>query len=167
MIGTIRALLEALKNFVVETTEGFNLPTAIQKGDTAQLFRAPEIHLMRLPEAASYTKYAPYVIIQFVNGKDEQPAGRYTNASANVRLVFCTYDKNAEDGAMSLLNMIEAVRIALLRKVTINEQFKLDKETGLETLIYPSDVIDTGPYYGGEMSATFFLPPIERDREGF
>ena len=59
-----------------------------------------------------------------------------------------------------LVNLMERLRISLLRKVVIGGQFQLDLEAGLETLIYPDD---TAPYYAGEMISTWKLPSVERE----
>ena len=59
-----------------------------------------------------------------------------------------------------LLNLMERIRVALLRQVVIGEQFTLDLEAGLEVLGYPDD---TAPYFVGEMISTWILPPVERE----
>ena len=159
----IPKLLEELKKFTEESTKDFSFPTAIQKGDTEQIFRAPEVHKMRLPEARSYSKYAPYIIIQFVTSDDIQPEAERTESTANIRMIFVVYDKDEETGALDLVNLMERVRSKLLTKTVIGKKFRLDRATGLKMLVYPSDVADTGPYYGGEMSMVFEMPSVERE----
>lgn len=59
-----------------------------------------------------------------------------------------------------LLNLMERLRIYLLKKVVIGKKYQLDLESGLETLIYPGD---SAPYYVGEMISTWEMPPVERE----
>lgn len=158
-------LINALAEFVTDAVKDFRLPVSVQKGDdeAACEDRAPKVHKMRLPDGTSYKKYAPYVIVQYVSGKDVQPNVKKPDgeASAFVRLIFCVYDENEEKGSMTLLNVMERVRIALLRKVRIGGQFLLDAaDGGLEHVVYNDD---TAPYYGGEIVGTFYAPPIERE----
>ena len=157
---TVSKLMEDLKVFCVDATKKFKLPTALQKGDTEIITRAPEVYKMRLPNSRDVKKVAPYIIIQAKNGIQKQESGKQADASATVFFTFCVYDGDEQEGAMMLLNVMDAVRIKLLRQVVIGEQFKLDTEVGLEFLIFDED---TAPYYGGVITATFKMPPIERE----
>ena len=115
---------------------------------------------MRLPRSTSYKKFAPYIIIQVANGKDGQPAGKRSQSAVNIRLICCTYCENEEEGALMLINVMDAVRIKLLKKVVIAKKYKVDTEAGIEYVIYPED---TAPYYAGEIDFSVMLPPIERE----
>lgn len=153
-------LLNDLKLFIEDAVKSFDLPTSLQKGDTDVETRAPEVHKMRLPNSRDAKKVAPYVLIQFVNGTDKQQHGKQSDSIAVIRLIFCVYCANEEEGAMHLLNVMDTVRIRLLKKVVIGTQFKLDTDSGLDTVVYNDD---TAPYYAGEMIGTFLLPTIERE----
>ena len=157
---TLSKLLEDLKDFCVDATKNFKLPTSLQKGDTEIITRAPEVFKMRLPNSRDAKKVAPYILIQAENGIYKQDHGKQADASANVYITFCVYDNDEQEGAMMLLNVMDAVRIRLLRQVVIGDQFKLDTDIGLEFLIFRED---TAPYYGGVITATFKMPPIERE----
>lgn len=157
---TRTGLLEALKKLCENAVSNFSLPTAIQKGDEVQIFRPPELHKMRLPKSSQAKKYAPYIIVQFVNGIDNQHSGSRSESNSTVRFVFCVYSENEEEGALQLMTVMDSVRIKLLKSVIIDDKYRLDIEQGLETLIYSDD---TAPYYAGEMIGTFWSPPIERE----
>lgn len=157
---TLSKLLEDLKIFCSEATKHLELPTSLQKNDAEICKRAPEVFKMRLPNSKDTKKVAPYILIQAENGIYKQPGGKQASASANVFFTFCVYDADEQEGAMMLLNVMDAVRIGLLRRVTIGDQFALDTDTGLEFLIFRED---TAPYYGGVITATFKMPPIERE----
>lgn len=153
-------LLEQLKKFTQEAVGDIIMPVRRQKGDAEQGSRAADIHLMRLPDSSAAQKKAPYIIHQLITGKDIQPTGEDESASAVVRSIFCVYNDNEEEGALMLVNLMERLRINLLRQIIIGGQFQLDLEAGLETLIYPDD---TAPYYAGEMMSTWKLPAIKRE----
>lgn len=150
-------LLEDLKNLCVEATEHLMLPTAVQKGDTAVETRAPEVYKMRLPDSNDYKKKAPYMIIQYVQGRKTQ--GVEPENSAVVRIIFCVYSDDEQVGATMLLNVMDCVESRLMEDVVVGEEFRLDVETGIESLVYGDD---TAPYYGAEMTCTFYLPEILR-----
>lgn len=157
---TKEQLLDDLKSFLVGVTKHYELPEALQKGDTEQKFRAPEIYKMRLPNSNDAKKKAPYIIVQYVTGKDYHRQLQQSQSTAIVRLIFCVYNKDEEEGALSLLNVMETVRLELMKQVLIGKCFKLDTDAGVESLVYPED---TAPYYAGEMMFTVFVPPTERE----
>lgn len=153
-------LLEELQKFCKNTVKGFKLPTATQKGDTELKCRPPEVYKMRLPNSSAAKKVVPYIILQLVTSKDEQKEGQPSDSVVLVRMIFNVYNEDEQEGALSLLNVMEAVRIELLKKTVIGEKFYLDREEGVETLIYPDD---TAPYFIGEMMTTWHLPPVEQE----
>ena len=71
-----------------------------------------------------------------------------------------SYNDDEQEGGLMLLNLMERLRIRLLREVVIGRRFQLDLESGLETFIYPDD---TAPYYAGEMTTTWRVPGVERE----
>ncbi len=153
-------LLEQLKLFTVDTIKDIILPVRLQKGDTEQRSRSADVYLMRLPDSTAVTKKAPYIIHQFVTGKDTHLAGRQESGSSVVRSVFCVYCDDEQAGALHLLNLMERLRIRLLQQVIIGQQYQLDLEAGVEMLIYPED---SAPYYAGEISTTWKMPSVERE----
>jgi hypothetical protein len=153
-------LLQRLKDLTQETIADIIMPVAMQKGDAEPQSRAADVHLMRLPDGAGAKKKAPYVIHQVLTGKDVQPMGHDVSASATVRSIFAVYNEDEQEGGLMLLNIMERVRIRLLRQVVVGDQFVLDLSAGLETLVYPDD---TAPYYAGEMMSVWKLPAVERE----
>ena len=154
-------LLDRLKEFTEAATKDILLPVMPQKEDqTPPSNRCAEVYRMRLVKSSSAKKAAPYIIHQIITGKDIQPIGDRISAIATVRSIFCVYNDNEEEGALSLLNLMERLRIALLRQVVIGKQFQLDLASGMEMLVYPDD---THPFYAGEMMTTWRIPAIERE----
>ena len=157
---TKERLLEDLKVFIEKTTNHYELPTAIQKGDTEQIFRAPEVHKMRLPVSGDAKKKAPYVLIQYLTGKDFQKTAQQSRSYATIRMVFAVYHESEEEGSLALLNLMETVRLALMRQVRIGACFRLDTDEGVDSLVYFEN---TAPYFGGEMLFNILVPPVERE----
>lgn len=153
-------LLEQLRDFTKVATGDIILPVKEQKGDSGPSCRAADIHLMRLPDSRAAQKKAPYIIHQLFTGKDIQPQGQDATGSAVVRSIFCVFNDNEEEGSLMLVNLMERLRIHLLKQVVIGDQFQLDLESGLETIIYPED---TAPYYAGEMISAWILPAVRRE----
>ena len=101
---------------------------------------------------------------QIITGKDSQPAGERESGTAVVRSIFCVYNEDEQEGSLSLLGLMERLRIALLKSVVIGGQFQLDLKVGLDSLIYTED---TSPYFAGEMMSTWLLPGVQRDVDLF
>lgn len=158
-------LLENLKSFTEESVQGLILPVKPSEEVEEPEPRAPAVYAGHLPEFDSVKRKAPCILHQLVTSKDVQrPGDPRPKSSAVVRTAFCVYNENEEEGGLMLLNLMERLRIALLRKVVIAKQFKLDLEAGLDVLIYDTAGRPTHPYYLGEMISVWKLPyAIERE----
>ncbi len=152
--------LVALRVFTQKAIQDLILPTRVQKGDEDAVCRPADVFLMRLPDATSATKKAPYIVHQIITGKDVQASGQQPKSIAVMRSIFCVYSDDEQEGGLMLLNLMERLRIALLRTTIIDKRYQLDMEAGAEIIIYPDD---TAPYYLGEMATTWQLPSIERE----
>lgn len=157
-------LLFALKYICERAVKGLKLPTAVQRDDKKIIEREPEVHIMRLPRSTDAKKIAPYIIVQFVTGAQKRVSPPNPQRTAIVRFICCVYDSDEETGAISLLNVMEAVQREILRAIKIGKCNTLDPDEPFEMLVYPDD---TAPYYMGEMAATFHLPPINQEVDFF
>ena len=154
-------LLEQLKTFTEASIRDLLLPVRQQKEDTEPpADRTARVYTMRLVKSTAAQKAAPYIIHQVITGKDIQPQGQRAAALATVRSIFCVFNEDEEAGALSLLSLMERLRIDLLKQIIIGKQFRLDLEAGLEVLIYPDD---TAPYFVGEMISVWIAPGVERE----
>lgn len=136
------------------------MPSKIQKANEEPNYRAAKVYKMRLTDSKAATKKAPYILHQIITGKDHQPPGKRMASSTVVRTIFCVYCDDEQEGSLMLLNLMERLRIELLRQVVIGAQFTLDLQEGMETLVYPDD---TAPYFAGEMVSTWKMPSVERE----
>lgn len=153
-------LLEHLCVETMAATKDIIMPVARQKEDKEPPPpRAAEVYRTRLPDSSAAKKKAPYILHQIITGLDTQASGQRVSSRVTVRTILCVYNTDEQEGGLMLLNLMERLRIHLLRKVVIGNQFTLDLEAGLETLIYPED---TAPYYAGEMMSVWKLPAVER-----
>ena len=153
-------LLEELKAVTEDAIKDLIMPVKIQsEGETPQ-YRVAEVYLMRLPDGSSAKKKVPYIIHQAIASKDTQSAGELESGVAVVRSIFAVYNDDGQEGGLMLLNLMERLRIRLLREVVIGRRYQLDLEAGLETFTYPDD---TAPYYAGEMTTTWRVPGVERE----
>ena len=150
-------LLECLRDETLSATRDLIMPVATQKGDKGPESRAAEVYLTR---SSAAKKKAPYVLHQVITGKDVQPSGQRATSEATIRTIFCVYNSDEQEGGLMLLNLMERLRIHLLKKGVIGKQFTLDLQAGMEALVYPED---TAPYYAGEMMSTWTLPAVERE----
>ena len=155
------SLLEAFKERTVEVISDLLLPVQMQKGDTESTEKPADVYTGRLPDTKANTKKAPYILHQMVNSVSKQIPGEQLESKAIVRSVFCVYCDDEQEGTMMLINLMERLRIALLKDPLIGDNaFECDYEEGLEDLVYQDD---TYPYYLGEMLTTWKLPPIKRE----
>ncbi len=159
-------MLNNLKLFFEEAVKDMKLPTKVQKDDVKQVFRAPGIYLMSLPDSRSYEKQVPYIIIQLTDSAhfrkaDSPPSPFY---KAVVRFVYCVYSENEEDGNIMLLNLMDRTQEALLKKIQIGKTFVLDEYEGIDTTVFFGE---NAPFYTGTAMATFDLVPTEREVDLF
>ena len=153
-------LIEDLKVFIEDTVKDFILPTKLKKGDAEQALRSPVVFKQRVPDSRSATDKAPCILLQLTNATDSQAEGNKAESSAIVRIVFMIYCNDEQEGGMALLEVMERVRIALLKIIYLNNQYMLDLSNGMETNVYNDD---TAPFYIGEMITTWHMPPVKRE----
>lgn len=154
MTGVI--LLDVLKEFTERAISELIMPVQLQKGDTEQVYRCADVYKMRLPDSTSAQKKAPYIIHQVITGKHKTQDNK-----VNIRSIFCVFCDDEQEGSLMLLNLVERLEIELLKKVIIGGQFELDRDEGVEFLIYPDN---TAPFYAGEMSTVWKLRTIKDER---
>jgi hypothetical protein len=155
-------LLDRLKEFTEQAISGLLLPTKKERGENKIECRPADVYKMRLPDSNAAKKKAPYIIHQVITGKDRQKSGSLCESETTIRSIFCVYGEDEQEGALLLLNLMERLRIELLKKIIIAGQFQLLlDDSGIETLIYPDD--NTAPFFAGEMVSRWRLPAVERE----
>lgn len=153
-------LIDALKEFIEEQVKDIFLSVRVKGENTTPQYRAAAVHKMRLPDKESETKLIPYILLQFLTGKDTQEPGKDPESECKIRIVVATYSEDGGVGTYDVLNVITRIRMALLKAGIIAEQFLLKLDSPLEYIVYSDE---TAPYYLGEMVTTWELPAIERE----
>lgn len=152
-------LLECFQRFAIEQTKDMLLQVKTKLDDKKEC-RPPEVHLMRLPERSAYLTKAPYIILQLLDGKDDQQTQEQPENLCHVQVVICIYSEDASEGALQVLGVIERLRLPLLRQRVLGKQFSL--QMPMEYQIYP-DSEEPSPYFLGVMTTIWELPKIERE----
>lgn len=166
-------LLYALKAFTELATKDLTLLVKRQSRDEREPNPRPAaVHLTRLPDMASWEKKVPFILHQVVTGQDEirninrgtgMENRRDMTSAAVIRSVFCVYNPNEEEGGLTLLNLMETVRVSFLLFPTLDKVFELDLDEGISQMVYPeTGERGTAPYYLGEMVTTWKLPKVKR-----
>ncbi|SHJ74406.1 hypothetical protein [Tepidibacter formicigenes] len=155
---TAVVLLEKLKKYIEEHTKDIILSVRTKSSSEEAKERPAEVHKMRLPDKEGETKRIPYILLQFLTGKDEQKEGQSAESECKIRIIVATYSEDGGEGAMDVLNVLTRIRISLLKDGVVGEQFLIKKP--LEYIVYPDD---TAPYYMGEMLTIWEMPEIERE----
>ena len=163
-------LLEALRDYTEQLVSDMLLPVQMQEDDEKPPApRAPGVYVGGLAAFSEAKEKVPYIFHQVFTAQDRwDPARHYIAGNAVVRSVFAVYHEDNAEGQMSLLGLLERVRLGILRKGIVGGQFRLDYELGVECVIYPNNIT---PFYAGEMISTWNLPPVERevnyDKKGY
>lgn len=154
-------LLDSLTDFTRNAVKDLILPVKIQSENECQRYRPAEVYKMRLPVSSEAKKKAPYIIHTVLTAFDEQKEGQPDYSQTVIRSIFCVYNPDEQEGGLALLNLMERLRIELLKTRVIGNRFELDvKNAKLEMLIYPDN---TAPYFVGEMVSTWKMPGIKRE----
>ena len=149
-------LLDNLEEFVKEKTKDIKLQVRVRKPEQEKE-RAADVYKMRLTKKEYQTEKVPYILLQFLTGKD----GEVQEGSAcQIRIVVATYAENDSMGAYDVLNVILRIRSELQKAGIIGGYFALKKP--LEYIVYPDS---TQPYFLGEMITNWSIPEIKREVE--
>lgn len=152
-------LLECLEAFVKEKTEDIKLQVKVRNRNPEEVKeRAADVYKMRLPKKEDQTEKVPYILLQFLTGKDDKEEGEPEESECKIRIVVATYSEDGSEGALDVLNVILRIRSELKKAGVIGERFVLHNP--LEYIVYPDS---TQPYYMGEMVTNWSIPTIERE----
>lgn len=151
-------LLDNLEEFVKEKTKDIKLQVRVRGAQQGQeKERAADVYKMRLPKKEDQTEKIPYILLQFMTGKDGEVQ---EGSTCQIRIVVATYAENDSMGAYDVLNVILRIRSELQKVGIIGGYFALQKP--LEYIVYPDS---TQPYFLGEMVTNWSIPEIKREVE--
>lgn len=153
-------LLDELEKFISAVTNDIKLQVRVRGGQSDEKERAANVYKMRLPNKEDQIQKVPYILLQFLTGKDDKKDSEPEDSECTVRIVVATYSENGEVGAYDVLNVILRIRTELEKIGIIGGYFALQKP--LEYIVYPDS---TEPYYLGEMITNWSIPTIKREVE--
>ncbi len=151
-------LLDNLEEFVKEKTKDIKLQVRVwgpERGQEKE--RAADVYKMRLPKKEDQTEKVPYILLQFLTGKDGDVQ---EGSTCKIRIVVAAYAENDSMGAYDVLNVILRIRSELQKTGIIGGYFALQKP--LEYIVYPDS---TQPYFLGEIITNWSIPGIKREVE--
>lgn len=152
-------LLECLEEFVKEKTADIKLQVRVRNRDPKEIKeRSADVYKMRLPKKEDQTEKIPYILLQFLTGKDDKEGGEPEESMCKIRIVVATYSEDDGEGAFDVLNVILRIRSELKKAGVIGDRFVLHNP--LEYIVYPDS---TEPYFLGEMITNWSIPTIERE----
>ena len=153
-------LLDELEKFISAVTNDIKLQVRVRGGQSDEKERAANVYKMRLPNKEDQIQKVPYILLQFLTGKDDKKDSEPEDSECTVRIVVATYSENGEVGAYDVLNVILRIRTELEKIGIIGGYFVLQKP--LEYIVYPDSA---EPYYLGEMITNWSIPTIKREVE--
>lgn len=154
---------DALADYIKDQTEEMILPTKREKGETEAEYRSANVYEFSLPNTRTAVKFAPYILLKKVTGSDVIKHGGHNRSFVTVRAIFCVFNEDPQEGSKMLINLMERLRIALLKWPIVDKRFTLylpDEDGKIETVIYQEDI---QPYYAGEMVTTWQIPSIQEE----
>ncbi|CAK7047776.1 MAG: hypothetical protein BACD_02347 [Bacteroides rodentium] len=154
-------LLDRLEEFVREATKDIKLQVRVRnQNPEEEKERAADVYKMRLPNKDDQIQKIPYILLQFLTGKDDKQEREPEESDCKIRIVVATYSEDSGVGAYDVLNVLLRIRTELERAGIIGGQFVL--QMPLEYIVYPDS---TAPYYLGEMVTNWSIPTIKREVE--
>ena len=152
-------LLDCLEEFVKEKTADIKLQVRVRNQNPEEKKeRAADVYKMRLPKKEDKTEKVPYILLQFLTGKDDKEDGEPEESVCKIRIVVATYSEDGGEGSTDVLNVILRIRSELKKAGVVGGRFAL--QNPLEYIVYPDS---TEPYYLGEMITNWSIPTIERE----
>lgn len=161
---TAYGLLKAVSTFLRDTMAGY----AAAQGKQKQ-FRVPEVYEWYLPLQNSEQPDEidfPYIVPRIVKGEEMADyKGQYhhdADSAIHIAISFGIYHEGTEvdgvtpyDGAYDLLNVMEHVRISLLRQPMVARKYELQKP-------YTWHIPDEQPYplWVGQANTIWMMPNI-------
>ena len=120
----------------------------------------PEVYIMNLPARSDTTARIPYILIQFLEGKDDRAKEEkhgLKESTVDVRILVALYNSDGQEGGLQVLNILERLRRAFQSGEMLRNNYTLQQPLKYE--VYPDD---TGDYFLGEMDSTWSIPTVER-----
>ena len=94
-------LLECLEEFVKEKTADIKLQVKVRNRNPQEVKeRAADVYKMRLPKKEDQTEKVPYILLQFLTGKDDKENGE--PQESDCKMCFCVSGANWKKPGLSV-----------------------------------------------------------------
>ena len=154
-------LMDRLAEFVQDVTKDIKLQVRVRnQNPNEEKVREANVYKMGLPSKDDQTQKIPYILLQFLTGKDDKQEREPEESTCKIRIVIATYSEDGGVGPYDVLNLILRIRGELEKTGIIGKQFVLQKP--LAYIVSPDN---TPPYYLGEMITNWSIPTIRREVE--
>lgn len=138
---TTTLLLQAIKSYLEQLLAG-------------DVTTVPAIHLLKVPDKRKENVgeiQVPYIILHPSQGKQDD------EAQITVTMVFGVLDKS-DEGGLTVINLMERVRIALLRQRIVDRKYRI--ETPYEWEFFTDQPL---PYWEGMAKTIWTVPAIQEE----
>lgn len=152
-------LLETLKDFIQDDLKELQFKVKQEEwASSVPLERAIRVYTHMTPTPSDNTEYVPYILLQFVKGSDDEDGEtKRPESTVTVRGYIALYDRDAQEGQLALLNILEKLRLDLLSRGVIGGKYELLKP--FEYRFYDDIVL---PYHEAEFSMNWRIQPVKR-----
>lgn len=161
---TLSGLLESLKQFIEDELKELVLKVPPEYEDAEDLPDVPAVkkrgiavYKQRLPIRGE-EPLEPYIQLVIPAGKDEKTNDRSDENTVNVRMGIVIYDEKPDEGALTLMHIVEKLRYDLQRKGQVGDRFILGSP--FEFLFYDEE---TAGYHVAEISTVWKVPAVHPD----
>lgn len=151
-------LMDCLKQFTEDTLKDMVLPVKQENWTEQPLVRKIDVYKYMPPTHSDRKELVPYIMFQPLAGADEEDSQTHQRKSTlTVRGYIATFNYDGQQGQLSLVNIIERMRQALLTTGMIGDKYEL--ELPFEYRIYDDNV---SPYHEAEFVTSWSIPVIQR-----
>lgn len=139
-------LIDALAQFVEQEVKEYRYKAA--NGEDRTL----SVHKYYLNAREGYdSSITPYIIVRPMEGMDE-----IQESTVKCAIIVAVRDEDVEYGYLGVVNILEHLRQAILRQVSIGKQFTVKRP-----LKWAIDEIPNSPIYTGYLVVEFRVPGVD------
>lgn len=120
----------------------------------------PAVYMLHLPDKELEKPRVPYVLVQFAGARDFLDEHRERACEIKARFVVAAYNPENPATSLGALEILERLRVGLLRFPLVADRFTLDEAAGIEREVYAAD---EPPYFFGALRAVYRAPAVDKE----
>lgn len=151
---TLVGLLDGIKEFLEDALQDMMLIVPPDDDEEENIIkkRTFDVYRQRHPKRSD-DLLVPYIQLVLLTGSDE----KNKDNKAEVRMGVVLYDQDPEEGALTLLSVVERIRMGLHRQGQVGNQYRLNS---FEFLMHDEE---TENYHVAEISTVWETPEEKQD----